>query len=211
MRFLLLAISMVIGACVVVGQEKSRYTQLSGGILTYGPITKELGYTFRAVHSLNVNPNFSAGLGLGFEKYMLNETDGHSFTGLPLFAQAKYVLNSSKKRSLFGAFDLGYSISLNKPKEWTDVWEKHKASYSGGLLASPQIGVLWYTKDKKSHFTFSLGYNYQGFNEKMYTGWLNNQFFSSAIKSDVIPDGYDNYTKNKYHLNRLSVMLGIGF
>ena len=203
---------MVIGTCVVVGQEKSRYTQISGGVLTYGLITNEFGYTFRAVHSLNLNPNFSAGLGLGFEKYMLNETEGNSFKGIPLFAQAKYVLNPSKKRSLFGAFDLGYSISFNKPKEWTDMWAKHKASYSGGLLALPQLGVLWYTKDKKSHFTFSLGYNYQRFNEKMYTGWFNNtQFFSSSKNSDVIPDGYDNYTRSKYHLHRLSIMLGIGF
>lgn len=122
--------------------------------MTYGPITKELGYIFRVAHSVNLKPNFSAGLGLGYEKFMLNEIEEYSFKGLPIFAQAKYMLSPSKMRLLYGSFDLGYSLSLNNSKECTDVWANYKASCRGGLLASPQLGVLWYTTDKKSILGF---------------------------------------------------------
>lgn len=202
----------MIGIHVVWAQEHNQHTHVSGGILTYGPATNELGYTFRVVHSLNMKPKFSTGLGLGYERFILNETQGNSFKGLPLFAQVKYVLNPNKKRSLFGSFDLGYSISLNKTEEGTNFSVKYEKSFNGGLLASPQVGLMQYTKNKKSHFVVSLGYHYQAFNEKMYAGWMNNNFFlNSAIKNDIIPDGYDNYTKSKYHLHRLSVLLGFGF
>lgn len=203
---------MIIALDGVLGQDKNHSTHITGGVLTYGPIAEEVGYTLRAVHSINVKPNFLVGFGVGYNKYMLSKTERDRYIGLPIFAQAKYLLSPAKKRSLYGSFDLGYSVSLNKTKKWDNTWSKFEESYGGGVLALPQLGVLWYTKDKKSVFTFSIGYNYQGFDEKLYTGYLNNTgFFSTAIKSDIIPDEYDAYTRSKYHLHRLSIMLGIGF
>jgi len=188
-----------------------RFTHLEGGILTYGAATMELGLSFRGVHVWKYTGEFSAGLGVGYEKYSFNENEGGPFKALPLFAQAKYILRPDKSKSLYGAFDLGYGINLNKSEESTNS----KISYKGGLLASPQIGLLWYTsKEKRSHITFSFGYKYQGFTENRYinyTGWMFERNDFSTIKNDEILDGFDNYTKSKYHLHRLSIMLGIGF
>lgn len=188
-----------------------RFTHIEGGILTYGPATTELGLSFRGGHAWKYTDKFSAGLGVGYEKYSFNENEVGPLKALPLFAQAKYILRPDKSKSLYGAFDLGYGINLNKSEESTNS----KISYNGGLLASPQIGLLWYTSnDKSSHITFSFGYKYQGFTEYSYMnhfGWMSERNNFSIIKNDEILGGFDNYTKSKYHLHRLSIMLGIGF
>ncbi|WP_149912476.1 hypothetical protein [Sphingobacterium cavernae] len=188
-----------------------RFTHLEGGILTYGPETMELGLSFRGVNAWKYTDKFSAGLGVGYEKYTFNENEGNPFKALPLFTQAKYILCPDKSKSLYGAFDLGYSLSLNKSEESTNT----KKSYKGGLLASPQLGLLWYmNKDKKSHITLSFGYKYQRFTENIYfnnIGWMFEANDFSSVKNVEILSGYDNYTKSKYNLHRLSVMLGIGF
>lgn len=196
------------GVSSVCAQEQKYTTHIEGGILTYGPLTKELGYSFRGVNARRFTGNFSTGLGIGYEKYMLNENDGGKFKALPIFVQAKYVFSPLKSKSFYTAFDLGYSTSLNNSEENTF----EKKSYKGGMLASPQIGIVWNTKHRQEFFTFSLGYKYQGFKEKRYYNFMWPNRTPMAVETgDARLNGYDNFTNSRYHLHRLSVMLGFGF
>ena len=156
---------------------------------------------------MHITERFTAGLGLGYEKYMLDKNQRDEFKVLPLYVQSKYIIRSHKAKSLFGAFDLGYGISLNK----TEKTEGELRSYNGGLLASPQVGFLWYTKDRKTHFTFSVGYKYQKVTEKLYANWFLEQWAFSKLTNDEVLKGYDYFEKKEYGMNRMSVMLGFGF
>lgn len=199
--------------CLIIGnsvfsQNKKHTTLIEGGILTYGLATKELGVSFRGVHNFQVISNLYAGFGTGYEKYMLNEVDGKSFKGLPIFAQAKYVLKPENATSFFAALDLGYSVGLNKDKE-SDF---EKITYAGGVLTSPQIGIVFNTKHRKEFLTFSFGYKYQGFTENQYTNnrWQVGPPIEVETGTEKLK-GFDNYTNHKYNMHRVSLMLGFGF
>ena len=198
-----LLLLLLISSHIAYGQSKKYSTHLEGGVLTYGLATKELGYSFRGVESYTISSGFTAGIGVGFEKYMYNEVDEMGFKLLPIFAQVKYILKPETRKSLFGAFDLGHGVSLNK----NEVLDMSKTQYKGGILASPQIGILFNTKGKKEFFTFSIGYKYQKFTEDKYFN------YGPVLWNSNNPNlkGYDAFMQNKYNMNRISVMLVFGF
>lgn len=194
----------------VSAQDKRYTTFIEGGLLTYGVATKELGFSFRGIHSKRVLSDLYVGLGAGYEKYMMNEVDGKSFKILPLFVQGKYVLKSEKSSSLFAALDLGYGIAkLNKEQQNPEF---EKFTYRGGILASPQIGVVFNTKRRQEFFTLSFGYKYQRSAEKRYYNSMWGIGIPVRVETDSSPlQGYNNFTDSKYHMHRLSIMLGFGF
>lgn len=184
-------------------------TQLEGGLLTYGPATKELGYYIEGVNSVDISGNFSVGLGIGFNKFMLNERDGEYFKALPVFAQAKYLFSTKKKKSFYSSLDLGYSVNLDKKNESVNSL----VTYKGGLVISPKIGFLWCLNDrKKENITLSIGYKYQIFKANEYRYFMNWMTTESVSKTkSTILNGYDIFYSNKYHLHRLTIGVGFGF
>lgn len=200
---------LLLGLNTALGQDKNHITLVEGGILSYGPATKELGFSFRAVHSVGMFPDLYTGIGTGYEKYMLNEVDSKSYKVLPLFAQAKYVHRAEKKTTLFFALDLGYGLgNLNKEVKT----EFEKTTFKGGVLASPQIGAVFNTKRRQEFLTLSIGYKYQAFTEDSYYNyrWGNWNSMATGVSAAQFED-YDNFTTSKYHMHRVSVMLGFGF
>ncbi|MCA5003940.1 hypothetical protein [Sphingobacterium bovistauri] len=209
MKEILLLLLIAFSSTSIFGQDKKNITLFEGGILTYGPATHELGVSFRGIHSVKLIADMYAGIGAGYEKYELNEHDNNTFKIIPLFAQAKYVHRADKSTSIFGAIDLGYGIgSVNK-----DVnSELEKITFKGGLLASPQIGFVFNTKRRQEFLTFSIGYKYQGATEnRYYTYTWPNKTPIEVETGDEKLKGFDNYTHTKYHMHRVSIMLGFGF
>ncbi|WP_159636669.1 hypothetical protein [Sphingobacterium composti Ten et al. 2007 non Yoo et al. 2007] len=209
MKEILLCFFLALSLHAANAQDKKQTTLIEGGLLTYGVATKELGFSFRGIHSKKVLPDLYVGLGTGYEKYMMNEVDGKAFKILPLFVQGKYVLNSEKSSSLFAALDLGYGMGMLNKEQQTEF---EKTTHKGGMLASPQIGVVFNTKRRQEFITLSFGYKYQGFAEKRYYNSLWSIGTPIQDEMDSSPlQGYDNFTDSKYHLHRLSIMLGFGF
>jgi hypothetical protein len=208
MRTTLYLLLILVGVNATYGQTKKYLTQLEGGILTYGVATKELGYSFRGISSYHVTPSTYVGIGSGYEQYMFNEVDDKTFKLIPIFIQAKYILKPEKRTSLFGAFDLGYGVNLNKK----EVSNLTKTSYEGGVLASPQLGIHWKSKRNKEYFSLAIGYKYQVLKEDNYYNYRWTEDSPVLWNADnSILQGYDIYSYDKYHMHRLSVMLGFGF
>lgn len=185
---------------VVNAQEKKWNHILEGGIITYGPGTKDLGFSFRTIHGYKVYPNLKVGAGSGFEKFILDNDDDHKL--VPIFLQAKYDLASSKKSNFFGAFDIGYAVNLGKEKKSTF----EKSDYDGGILLSPQLGLKRNFKNAKQGMYLLLGYKIQHV-EKQSAYKYRHQLFNSSTNNDE----YDSYETKRYNLQRLSVMIGFEF
>jgi hypothetical protein len=116
-------------------------TELNFGI-GLGNYNNDFSYGIQTINGYLVNPYFSAGLGIGVDKY-------RSVTFIPLFAdfRANFINGDV---SPFLSTGIGYSLS-------TDNYSK------GGFLLNPALGVKFFVSPSTA-LNFSLGYRLQEYN-----------------------------------------------
>lgn len=182
-------------------QEKKFFNANEVGVIVYGPLLPEIGYGIRTVNGYVFKQRLHVGIGVAYEKYVLDEDD--NLKALPLFLHTKYMLYPERKASLYGALDAGYGFAFVN-KKIKD--ENQQMSFKGGFMYSPQIGLRILSKNRKSNWTIALGYKYQQLQKDHY--------YNITLLEDVGSNphkDYDLFETKKYDLHRFSVMLGFGF
>ena len=130
------------GTGVGIGEIKqsgfTNITEINFG-LGLGNSNNDFSYGIQTINGYLVNPYFSAGLGIGVDKYK-------SVTFIPVFAdfRANFINGNV---SPFLSADIGYSLStINYNK--------------GGFLLNPSVGVKFFVSATTA-LNFSLGYRLQ--------------------------------------------------
>lgn len=125
---------------VIYLSAQQRYTisaQMGTGIPMSEPSATP--FTAEVLGHYNLNPHWAIGAGTGYGLY-------DEVSTIPLFANAKYILNPTAVYNVFANCSAGYGFALGNDN-------------NGGLYMNPAIGIqrrLW-----NKTFTFSAGYQLQ--------------------------------------------------
>ncbi len=101
-------------------------------------------FCVETVHGVRFNPDVFLGLGLGYTSLT---KDGSSFGVIPVFANVKGYLPSSRNLKPFGSLDFGYGIGTGDMGGF------------GGVYISPAIGLSF------NKFNISLAYQSQAISD----------------------------------------------
>lgn len=182
------------------GQSQRFFNQNEIGILSYGPLLQDMGYTFKTSNGFSFGENLHLGISAGLDRYRAD--DAEKFWVLPISGHAKYTLRPERRATFYGSVDAGYGFSfLNK--EINTAAEK--LSYKGGILFNPQVGLRFKRPEQKKSFTISLGYKMQQISKERALNpsrWI----FLARTNSS-----YYYTSQKKYDMHRVSLSLGIGF
>ena len=171
-------------------QNKHAHSIQFQSINTIGLVEGATGtaFQFQTINGVKKG-NWFAGAGIGVDYY--------KFRGLPLFIDLRRTFGNNGKR-FFVYGDLGMHIN------WlTDNQKTNNGSFVGGSLKN---GLY---SDAGLGYTLSLGGKTSFL---ISAGWSTKSL--SALLIDYTPQAYDGppgVTKYQYHLNRLSLKMGLSF
>lgn len=174
--------------------QNSQYTtHQEAGMLTYGPLFQDLGFTLQTFHGVKLQDKLSLGLALGVDKY---RADGEeNIWVVPLAPRLVFDI-PMRAYKLCLATDIGYGFDWLNKKEAND---QKRVSYGGGLMLQPTVGFK-FAMGENHFWSISFGYKYQGFQKV----------------EETKPWGQPNadYTQRmlvNYKLQRLVAKIGWGF
>lgn len=113
------------------------------GYMPFPSLTMVNGYCFQ--------PGLFTGIGLGYE-YL-------DCSMMPIFADVKYIL-PERRHIPFVSLKLGGAVPLGSNELYSDYGFAEKTTVYGGILISPEFGVLFPQKGKNA-LLVSVGYHHQ--------------------------------------------------
>lgn len=113
------------------------------GYMPFPSLTMVNGYCFQ--------PGLFTGIGLGYE-YL-------DCSMMPIFADVKYIL-PERRHIPFVSLKLGGAVPLGSDELYSDYGFAEKTTVYGGILISPEFGVLFPQKGKNA-LLVSVGYHHQ--------------------------------------------------
>ncbi len=199
----ILLLFLILLSAPLTAQDIGYFTQTDVGALLgkvsegRGFAHQRINFTFSTFHGVRFHRSQAVGFSVGIDTYP-------NLTLIPMALGWRGFREKGKSTTWFAGMDVGGGSALLTRRiadEWSEQW------YSGGLMASPLIGIRKSALKRKHSFTWTIGF------KRQHASFFQGNYDRSLqpIQHPALPPGYHSLREESYILNSVYLKWGLIF